>query len=135
MSSEQGGERARTGLYASLKGLVATLVATGRLRLELLATEVEEEKFRVIDLLVSAVATLFLFGMALVLLVACLAAAFWEQRVFVLGAAALLMLAGGIVFAARLGRGAKRPSALFRASLREFDKDLAALRGKAADGS
>ena len=41
----------RAGLYASLKGSVATLVATVRTRLELFVTEVEEEKLRLLSLL------------------------------------------------------------------------------------
>ncbi|MGE5385323.1 MAG: phage holin family protein [Betaproteobacteria bacterium] len=135
MASDKGGDRARPGLFALLKGLVATLVANGRLRLELLVTEIEEEKLRVVDLLVSAIATLFLLGLGVVLLVACLAAAFWEQRVLVLGISAAVTLIAGLLLAVRLGRRAGQPSALFRASLREFDKDLAALREKPADGS
>ena len=46
MSAGAGGEAGREGLFVSLKNLVATLLAIGKTRAELLVNELEEEKFR-----------------------------------------------------------------------------------------
>lgn len=128
MTPEQGGDTSREGLFAALKGLLATLVATGRTRLALLATEAEEEKLRLVDLLVSAAAAIFLLSLGIVLIIVCLAVAFWEQRVLVLGASAGATIFCGTLFALHLRSRLKQPSALFRASLRELGKDVEALR-------
>lgn len=119
------------GLFASLKGLLATLLATGRLRLSLLVTELEEEKLRLVDVLVSAVATLFLLGLGLLLLIVFIAFVFWEQRLLVFGLATALTLGLAGILAARLLLTVKRPSMLFRASLQELDKDIEVLRQSA----
>lgn len=128
MTRQTGADGAREGLFAGLKGLLATLLASGRTRLSLLATEIEEEKLRLIDLLVSAVAALFLLSLGIVLLVVFLAVVYWEQRVAVLGIATGLVLLAGTAFSLRLLALAKRRSTLFQSSLKEIDKDLEALR-------
>lgn len=126
MANEQGGDH--SNLFAALRGLLATLVATGRTRLELLANEAEEEKLRLIDLLVSAAAAVFLLSLGIVLIIIWLAVAYWEQRVLVLGLSAGLTILLGALFALHLRSRLKQPSALFRASIKELDKDIAALQ-------
>lgn len=133
MAQESSGDRPRQGLFAALKSLTSTLLATGRTRLALLAVEIEEEKLRVIDSLVSAIAALVLFGLAWILVIACIAAAFWEQRVAVFGLSALLTLGGGLLFASRLRQSLHQPTALFRSSIKELDKDLGALADPPVD--
>lgn len=128
MAHPQGGDNSQEGLFAALKGLLATLVATGRTRLELLATEAEEEKLRVIDLLISASAAIFLLALALVLFIVFLAVAFWEQRVVVLGLSAGSTAFLGILFGLHLRAKLKQPSALFRSSIKELGKDIEALQ-------
>lgn len=118
------------GLFAALKHLVTTLVGIGRTRLELLATEVEEEKHRLVGLVANALAALYFVGLGIVVAIAFLAAAFWEQRLLVFGLAALLLLGVGTVFAALALAAAKRGSPLFRASLAELDADLTRLKGR-----
>ena len=130
MSEQSGAGGARSGLFANLKGLLAAVLASGRTRLDLLVTELEEEKLRLIDILVSAVAAMFLLGLGIVLAVLFLTVLFWEQRLVVLGIAAGGVLLSGMLFALRLHARVARPSALFRASLREIDKDIEALRGR-----
>ncbi len=128
MSAVNGGEGSHTGYFAALKQLVATLVATGRTRLELLVTEVEEEKIRFLDLVISALAGFFLFGLALVLAIACVAMAFWEYRVAVFGLGALLVLTGAMICLARVRSALAKPSQLFKSSLAELGADLVALQ-------
>jgi len=123
----------RSNLFAALKGLLSALVEIGRKRLELLVNEAEEEKLRLIDLLVSAAGAVFLLSFGLVLLVVFLAVAFWEQRVLVLGISSGTALAVGALFALHLRSRLKQPAALFRASIKELGKDIEALRGKPAD--
>ena len=55
MSAGTGGEAGREGLFVSLKNLVATLLAIGKTRAELLVNELEEEKFRLMSLWAKAI--------------------------------------------------------------------------------
>ncbi len=133
MTLPQGGERSQEGLFAALKGFLANIVATGRTRLELLATEAEEEKLRLIDLLVSAMAAVFLLGLGLVLLIVCLSVLFWEQRVLVLGLSAGITVFLGLLFALHARLRLKQPSALFSASIKELGKDIEALQASSSE--
>ena len=128
MSLSKDGDRRRDGLFANLKGLLATLLDTGRSRLKLLATEAEEEKLRIIDLLVSAAAAFFLLSLGVVLLIICFTVAYWEQRLLVLGVSTGATLFFGFIFAFHLRSRLNRPANLFRASIRELGKDIEALR-------
>lgn len=134
MAAGNGGEGGREGYFTALKNLVTTLVVTGKTRLELLVTEVEEEKIRFLDLLVSALAMLFLFGLGLVLLIACAATAFWEYRVAVFGLSAGLVLIGAAVFLGRIKAAMAQPSQLFKSSLAELGADKIALEEEAVPG-
>lgn len=131
MAAGPGGE----GLFSALRNLLATLVATGRTRLELLGIEVEEEALRLLGLVARGIAALFLLGLGLILLIACLAAAFWEQRVAIFGASALFTLGAGLYLFLRAKQQASQPSALFRSSIAELDADLARLRQAVRDRS
>lgn len=123
----------RGGLFASLRGLVATGVATVRTRLELLATELQEEKARLIGLLVyGAVATIFL-SVGLIFLAVFLTVLLWDShRLLVLGVFAMLFLAGGAVALIVARRHANTPSGLFSASLAELAGDQEAAAGSVA---
>lgn len=128
MPQETGGEAGRKGLYAALKNSIATLISIGKTRAELLVTEIEEEKYRLGILGSKAIGAAFFLGMAVVMLVFCLAMAFWEHRVLVFGlfAALFALLAAWLI--ASLKQQAKQPSKLFRASLNELEADMAQLR-------
>ena len=115
-------------LFSALRNLLATLVAIGRTRLQLLGTELQEEKTRLLGALVSGVAALFLIGLGVILLVACLAAAFWEHRVAIFGFCALATLGVGAYLVFQAKRLVSQPSNLFHASLAELDADVARLR-------
>ncbi len=97
MSQLAGGEEGREGLLSALKNLVATLLAIGKTRAELLVTELEEEKFRLMSLWAKAIGAAFLLALGVVMLVCCIALAFWEQRVLVFGIFAALFVGGGLV--------------------------------------
>jgi len=128
MTQFAGGEEGREGLFASLKNLVATLLAIGKTRAELLVTELEEEKFRLISLWARAIGAAFLLALGVVMLVCCIALAFWEQRVVVFGVFAALFVTGGLFLVRSLQRQASQPSKMFKASLSELEADMAQLR-------
>ena len=128
MSAGSGGEAGREGLFVSLKNLVATLLAIGKTRAELLVNELEEEKFRLMSLWAKAIGAAWLFALGTVMVVCCLAVAFWEQRVLVFGVAAVLFLGVGFMVFASLRRQMAQPSKIFRGSLAELEADMAQLR-------
>jgi uncharacterized membrane protein YqjE len=132
MAVDTGSEPGRSGLFAALKSLVATLLAIGKTRAELLVTEIEEEKFRLMSLWAKAIGAAFMLTLGVIMLVFCLALAFWEHRVFVFGAFAAIFIAVGLMLVFALRRQSSQPSALFRTSLSELESDLAALRRSAA---
>ena len=128
MSAGAGGERSREGLFSAIKNLLATVLAIGKTRAELLVTEIEEEKYRLISLWSKAIGAAFLLALGLIMAVFCLALAFWEQRVMVFGLFAAIFLIGGLWLVGAVQRQAAQPSKLFRASLSELETDMAQLR-------
>lgn len=128
MSVETGDEGGREGLFVALKNLLATTIAIGKTRAELLVTEIEEEKFRLISLWAKAIGAAFLLTIGLILLVLCIAFVFWEQRILVFGVFAFLFIGGGVVLVFALRKQAAQPSKLFRTSLAELEEDMTQLR-------
>lgn len=128
MTQATGGEGGRPGLFSALKNTVATLLAIGKTRAELLATELEEEKLRLMSLWSKAIGAAFLLAVGIVMAVFCLALVFWEQRVLLFGLFAAAFIGGGLWLVASLKSQATRPSKLFRASLSELEADIAELR-------
>lgn len=128
MSDGTGGEAAREGLFVALKSLLATSLAIGRTRAELLVTEVEEEKLRLMLMWAKAIAAAFFIAVGLVMCVILAALLFHEHRVVVFSVATAFFLGGGIFIVASLRRQMAQPSKLFRASLAELEEDMALLR-------
>lgn len=128
MTQQSGGEGSREGLFSALKNIVATLIAIGKTRAELLVTELEEEKFRLMSLWAKAIGAAFLLALGVVMVVCCVALAFWEQRVVVFGIFAVLFIGGGAILVGSLKRQASQPSKMFKSSLSELEADMAQLR-------
>lgn len=128
MTQSTGGEEGREGLFSSLKNLLATLLAIGKTRAELLITELEEEKFRLMSLWARAIGAAFLLALGVVMLVCSIALAFWEQRVIVFGIFAVVFVGGGFLLLRSLQRQASQPSKMFKASLAELETDMTQLR-------
>lgn len=120
------------GVVASLRGLLVAGIAIARNRLELLATEVEEEKVRLLGVVLYGMAALILLAGGLIFVAAFLTVLLWEShRLLALGVFSTLFIVGGI-FAAMVARGyARAPSALFAASIAELERDKAAAEGDA----
>ena len=112
------------GLLESLTVLAATLVAIAHTRLDLLSTDLEEEREHLLSLLVLSLVTLLCLGLGVVLATLLLVAAFWDtHRLLVLASLAGFFLAAGMAawgFAIHKARSKPR---LFAASLSELVKD------------
>ena len=124
MTAGPGGE----GLFVALKTLFTTLLGIGKTRLELLSVELQEEKFRLLGLFVYSLAALFFLGLGIVLAVAWVAVAFWEQRVVVFAAFTVLFLVVAAILASLASKAANRGSPIFRSSLAELQADLIELQ-------
>lgn len=112
------------GLYDSLKGLGATGVAIVRTRLELLSTELAEEKERFLTQLVLGLAALFCIGLGIILAAVFLTVALWQShRLLVLGMLTTLFLGLGVAALVAAAKFARTQSKLFSASLAELSKD------------
>ena len=116
------------GLFSALKNITATLLASAKTRLELLANEFETEKLRLIQLVMMAQAMVFCFCMCTLLTIALLVMVFWEQRLLVLGFFSAAFLALGGFFLFRFRQSAHRPDKAFAASLAELQEDLHRLK-------
>lgn len=120
------------GLFGSLRRLLAGVVDLGRTRLALLANELEEEKIRLVGVLVNSILALASLIVGAVLLVAFLTVLFWESRLLVLGAACLVFIAAALFFAGRSQAGLARGSGVFKASLAELEADAVSLKAAEA---
>jgi len=122
MAEESGA--AGVGLFTSLKALSANLLGIVQTRLELLATDIAEERERIITLLVLAVAALFSIGVGVVLLAILIVVALWEShRLIALGGMVVFFLATGAGIAwITLNKLRSHPRPL-DASITELGKD------------
>jgi uncharacterized membrane protein YqjE len=118
-----------SGASGPVRRLGASLLALGRIRLELFAIEVQEEKDRIASLLLWAVLTALLAGFGAVFLALLVTVALWDtHRLAALAVAAVLFIAVAAVGAWRLQRLAGRRTTLFTSSIAELRQDSAALR-------
>lgn len=112
-----------------VRRLGASLLALGRIRLELLAIEVQEEKDRIASLLLWAVLTALMAGFGAVFVALFVTVALWDtHRLAALGVAAALFIGLAGFGAWRLQRLVAGPSTLFQSSIAELRQDSAALR-------
>lgn len=119
----------REGVFESLRGGAATLLALTRVRLDLFATELQEEKNRAgLVLLYGAGAVLFLsFG--LFFLAAAITVLLWESnRLLALGVCTAIFLTCGVFFALTARRHASPDTPPFAESIAELKRDVAALK-------
>jgi uncharacterized membrane protein YqjE len=117
-------QAATGGLFESLKTLSVSLVGIVHTRLELLSTDIAEEREHLITLLLLVQLALFFLGVGILLLALLIVVAFWEShRLLVLGGLTglfLLASAGSAWLAVHKTRTRPR---LFAASLAELSKD------------
>ena len=118
-------------MLESLRGLAAHGVALLRNRLSLLAVELEEEKDRLLRLLLLGASAFVLISAGTIFLAVFLTVLLWdEHRLLVLGGLTVLFLGtGGVALVAAIAV-AGRKSRLFSASLAELAEDQSTLEQK-----
>ncbi|MDP1644837.1 MAG: phage holin family protein [Thiobacillus sp.] len=112
------------GLFESLKTLSVSLISIVHTRLELLSTDIAEEREHFTTLLVLVLVALFSLGFGAVLLAMLIVAAFWESHRLVAlgGLTGFFLIAGAGVGWLAMHKVRTRPK-LFAASLAELSKD------------
>ena len=116
------------GLFASLRGVLVTALGIASTRFELIGIEVAEERERLVALLITAVAAVFAFSFAALLLTLLVVALFWDNRLLALGACAAVYAAAGAWLVTRLRTLLTERPPLFAATIAELEKDRDALR-------
>ncbi len=112
------------GLVHSLKDLGRTGIAILYTRLQLVSNEIQEEKERLIELMVYAVAGVFCASFGVLLLTFFVVVAFWDtNRLAVLAVMTLLYLSLGVAAIIAFRNKLKVHAAMFAATLAELKKD------------
>lgn len=116
-------------LGSRLRNVVAGALGILQTRLELFATELQEEKLRLGSLLGYAAAAFFFLGFGAVMLALFLTVLLWDShRLLALGVFAALFLAIGLSAALVALRIARQGSRLFAASIAELAQDREMLK-------
>lgn len=112
-----------------LRSFLAKFTGLLHTRLELICTELEEERERLKESVVLGAAALFFLSLGILLLTLWVVVLFWESyRLYVLGGFAFLYLILGIVLGLSAKLKALRRPRLFSATLSELAKDRDQLR-------
>ena len=115
---------AGSGILHSLRNLAATLVALLQDRLELLVTEIEEERIRLLQILFWAAAALLFFAVGALLVTFLVVVLFWDSyRITAIVVLAGVFFALGIGMAIGVRNRMQARSRLFSTSLDELAKD------------
>ncbi|MGV3772360.1 MAG: phage holin family protein [Verrucomicrobiales bacterium] len=123
-SSAPGG-----GIFHSARSLMATWVAILRTRVEIISTELEEQREWLEQLVIYGVASLFLLSFGLLLLTLFVVMCFWEShRLLVLGIFSGLYLLGGFGAVLAFRSKVRNKPKLFAATADELAKDHAYLQ-------
>lgn len=122
----------RHSLLDSARSLIDSVLGVLATRLELIATEVQEEKNRLLSVLALGAAALMSFGFCLLFLSLTITVLLWdENRILVLALLSIFFLLGGGVAVALALRTLKSRPHIFDASIEELKKDRLALDGNA----
>jgi uncharacterized membrane protein YqjE len=112
------------GVLDSLRKLGRTLLATLQTRLEIVATEIEEEKARLARIAVLAALAGFCLALAVNLAVLFLVVLFWDtNRLLAIGVLAGVFSAGAVALGLALRSALARRPRLLSATLAELRKD------------
>lgn len=128
--SEQAGPLS-AGLLSSLRGLLMSGLALAETRLAILSNELEEQKLRLVQGLVMALAGLFVLSVGLVLFVGLVLLLFWDgYRLPALAALTLGFLGAGAWLLVSARRRLRSDGGPFGATLAELRADRAAVAGR-----
>jgi uncharacterized membrane protein YqjE len=111
-------------LIDSLRDLARTVVAVVETRIEIFASEIDEERARLARVLVLAVVAAFCLGLAVVLLVLVVAVVFWDtNRVLAVGVITGVFALGAIAALLALRSTIRQRPKFLSATLAELRKD------------
>ena len=123
--------RSHEGFLGSFRALGDSLLTSVQDRLALAAVELQEEKFRLIQLFIWISAAIFTGMMAITFASLTLVYLFWESaRLAVLGGLALLYSGALVALVVALRRFIARQPSPFDATLQEIREDIACIRPK-----
>lgn len=113
------------GLFQSLRRLLDTVLGIAQTRLELIGTELEQEKLRLLGALWQGALALLLLGLALVCALGFVVLLFWDgYRLPAIGALVLLLGGGGLWTLGRARAALRSPEGgMFALTLGEFRRD------------
>ena len=128
MAEESG--RAES-LLESLRNLARTFFAIVQTRLEIFASEIDEQRALLARIAVLAGVAAFCLGLAVILFVLFIVVLFWDtNRLLAIGVLAGVFAAGGIAACLMLGAAIRRRPRLLAATLAELRKDRTKLEGQ-----
>jgi uncharacterized membrane protein YqjE len=123
-SKTEESKKVDAGLFTSLKNLSATFIAIVHTRLDLLRTDLEEERLRLMSLLLMGFVSLFCLCVGVVFFAILIVVALWDtHRLAVLGSVAGIFLLAGVILCGLAIRTLKTMPRMFEASLAELSKD------------
>lgn len=128
--SDEGQERSK-GLFASLKALGDSLISAIQTRLEILSVELQEEKWRLVELLVLTAAAIFFSVVAVVVLTITIVMLVGEEaRPYVLLAFSVLYLMAAVISFRGIRDRLKNRPMPFAGTLAELKKDRECLKSR-----
>jgi uncharacterized membrane protein YqjE len=124
-----------SGLFGSVRQLMATALEMVQVRIELIGTELEFEKRRLFDgFLCAAIAMVFL-GVGVLLLCSTIIWMFWEgYRLAAMGVMAVLCLGVAGVLLMQARKRLHNPLSMFHASTSELERDKESLQSSKSHG-
>lgn len=112
------------GLMSSVQRLLGSLLSVVQTRIEIVVTELEEERERVKELVLYGVFALVFISLGMITLTVFVTLWLWESYgVHALGVIGVVLLGTGIAIALRARRNERARPRLFTATLAELRKD------------
>ena len=116
-------------MFALLRSSVAALIDIGATRLELAATEYEEERLRLLQLLISTITTLLLLSMTVLLATTFVIVLMWDShRLLAIGILVMAFALATVASALGWRRRLSQQPAFMAATVAELQRDADALR-------
>jgi uncharacterized membrane protein YqjE len=118
------------GLLESLRNLARTFLAIVQTRIEIFASEIDEERTRLARIALLAVVAAFCLGLAVILLVFFLVVLFWDSdRLLAIGVLAGVFAVGGVAACLLLRAAISQRPRFLSATLAELRRDRTKLEG------
>src|SRR3981189_1686136 len=119
------------GLFESLRNLAGTFLAVVQTRIEIFASEIDEERTRLARIAVLAAVAALCIALAVILLGFYLVVLFWDtDRLLAMGVLAGVFAVGGIAACLGLRAAVSRRPKFLSATLAELRKDRTKLEGQ-----